>query len=89
MARNYSRLDSKKSSLGAREPTEDVKPTRVDPRLPERMIHTSYDRSKRYGSALTSSQPRDHDNSTTSKRSGVRLNVTNNSRANIHLLNEH
>jgi hypothetical protein len=46
LARNYNRPNVKKSSLRAREPFKDVKSAGTDPRLPERSIHVSYNRSK-------------------------------------------
>ena len=84
---DFNEPDTKKPSLGAHEPTEDVESTRIDPRLPERPTHTSYDRSKRYRSGLTSSSIVNHDDPATDERLGAHHTPSNDSKTNNDSLN--
>ena len=79
----------KKSSLGAREPAEDVKPAKASPWKPGRTIRTNYDPSEQQRSVITSPKPRNHDNPTTRERSGVRLSTSSSDRASVCSLNKH
>jgi hypothetical protein len=87
--RNHDGPNTKKSSLGACEPTEDVEPARVGPRKPGRMIRTSYDPSERQRSIITRPKPRSHDNPAISECSEVCFNTSNSNRVNTHSPNKH
>jgi hypothetical protein len=75
--------------LGARGPIEDIEPARNSPRLPEGSILASYDRLERWRSDLIDLRPRDHDNSSASKRSGAHSVSSGNSTMNRCLGAQH
>jgi hypothetical protein len=85
LPRNYDGPNTKKSSLGAHEPAEDIKSARGNHRKPKRMICTSYDPSKRQRSVITSPKPRSHDNPTISKHSKVCFSTSSNNRVNVRV----